>query len=146
MYYKCHKVNFKRGGSYTDSPDWIKKKKPTINLKNTYDKLFQYAVTVALNYEEIKRNPERVSSIKQFINKYNWKGINYPSKIDDWKTIIALNILYIKENEICPACISKINSNCEKQITLLIIPNKEKEGWHYLALSIIKRYNIKASW
>ena len=25
MYYKCHKVNFKRGGSYIDSPDWITK-------------------------------------------------------------------------------------------------------------------------
>ena len=27
MYYKCHKVNFKRGGSYIDSPDMIKNKK-----------------------------------------------------------------------------------------------------------------------
>ena len=27
MYYKCHKVNYKRGGSYIDSPNWIKKKK-----------------------------------------------------------------------------------------------------------------------
>ena len=27
---------------------------------------------------------------------------------------IALNILYIKEKEICPPYISKINSNCEK--------------------------------
>ena len=26
LYYNCHKVNFKRGGSYIDSPDWIKKK------------------------------------------------------------------------------------------------------------------------
>ena len=25
MYYKCHKVNYRRGGSYIDSPDWIKK-------------------------------------------------------------------------------------------------------------------------
>ena len=33
MYYKCHKVNFRRGGSYIDSPDWIKKKKATINPK-----------------------------------------------------------------------------------------------------------------
>ena len=54
MYYKCHTVNFKRGGSYIDSPDWIKRKKATINPKNTDDKYFQYAVTVALNYEEIK--------------------------------------------------------------------------------------------
>ena len=33
LYYKCHKINFKRGGSYIDSPDWIKKKKATINPK-----------------------------------------------------------------------------------------------------------------
>ena len=32
LYYKCHKINFKRGG-YIDSPDWIKKKKATINPK-----------------------------------------------------------------------------------------------------------------
>ena len=76
LYYKCHKINFKRGGAYIDSPDWIKKKKSTINPKNTDDKCFQYAVTVALNYEEIESHPERVSNIKPFINKYNWKGIN----------------------------------------------------------------------
>ena len=29
--YKCHKINFKRGGSYIDSIDWIKK--ATKNLK-----------------------------------------------------------------------------------------------------------------
>ena len=39
---------------------------------------------VALNYEQNKWNPERVSKIKLFINKYNLEGINYPSKIDDW--------------------------------------------------------------
>ena len=27
---------------------------------------------------------------------------------------------------------SKINSNWEKQIIPLMIPNEEKEGWHYL--------------
>ena len=27
MYYRCHKVNFRRGGSYIDSSDWIKKEK-----------------------------------------------------------------------------------------------------------------------
>ena len=33
MYYKCHKVNFRRSGSYIDFPDWIKRKKATINPK-----------------------------------------------------------------------------------------------------------------
>ena len=27
MYYKCHKVNFRHGGSHTDSSAWMKKKK-----------------------------------------------------------------------------------------------------------------------
>ena len=26
LYYECHKVNRTRGGSYRDSPDWIKNK------------------------------------------------------------------------------------------------------------------------
>ena len=34
MHYKCHKINFKCGVSHIDSPDWIKKKKATINPKN----------------------------------------------------------------------------------------------------------------
>ena len=33
MYYKCHKVNFRRGGSYIDSSDWIKKKKATKKIQ-----------------------------------------------------------------------------------------------------------------
>ena len=70
------------------------------------------------------------------MNKYNWNRINYPSKLDDWKTFeknnptIALNILYTKEKEICPAYISNHNSNHEKQIILLMIPNEENEEWH----------------
>ena len=45
-------------------------KKVKINPKNEDHKCFQYAVTVALIYGEIKWNPERVSNIKPFINKY----------------------------------------------------------------------------
>ena len=34
LYYKCHKINPNSGGSYIDSPDWIKSKKATINPIN----------------------------------------------------------------------------------------------------------------
>ena len=72
------------------------------------------------------------------MNKYNWKGINYPSEKDIWKMfaknnpIIVLNVLYEKEIEICPAYISKQNSNLKKQIIFIMISNFE--GWHYLAI------------
>ena len=71
-------------------------------------------VTAALNSGEIKSHLEKVSNIQPFVNKYNRKGINYPSIIDDCKTFeknnpaIALNILYITEKETCPD-MSKIN-------------------------------------
>ena len=42
--------------------------------------------------------------------------------------------MYIKEKEVCPAYVSNVNSNCEKQIILLMIPDEKKEGWHYLSV------------
>ena len=65
----------------------------------------QYAVTVALNHEEIKKDAQRIRKNKAFIDKYNWKGINYPSEKDDCKRfeeknlIIALNVLYTKKKK-----------------------------------------------
>ena len=34
LYYKCHKISFKLGGSYIASPDRIKIKKATVNSVN----------------------------------------------------------------------------------------------------------------
>ena len=146
LHYKCHKVNFKRGSSYVDSPVWVKKKKATMNPKNDDDKCFRYSATVASNYNEIEYNPERVSNIVLFKSKYNWQEINYSSKLDDWKGFeknnptVALNILYVKEKEIFQAYISNNNSTREKQIILLMISNEESEKkkcWHYLAVKKI---------
>ena len=42
MYYKCHIINQNYGGSYIDSPDWIKNEKATVSLINKKDnKSFQ---------------------------------------------------------------------------------------------------------
>ena len=40
-----------------------------INVIN--NKCFQYAITVALNYEEIGKHAGRITKIKTFINRYN---------------------------------------------------------------------------
>ena len=74
--------------------------------------------------------------------------IKYPSKIDNWKMFeenyntIAFNVLYIKEMEICTAHISKINSNCakKKKKIFIMIQNKEKGIWHYLAVKDCLHY------
>ena len=40
LYYNLNKVNLSRGGSYIDSPKWLKKKKATINQKIKMTSLF----------------------------------------------------------------------------------------------------------
>ena len=54
---------------------------------------------------------------------------------------IVLNVLYSKKEKIYHTYISKHNSNCEKQVIFLMIPNGEKREanskgqlWRYLAL------------
>ena len=71
LYYDFNKTSINRGGSYIDSPKWFKDKKSTINPKNNNDKCFQYAVTLALNLDKIKKDPQIVSKIKPFMEKCN---------------------------------------------------------------------------
>ena len=60
LYYNLNKISLSRGGSYIDSPKWLKYKKATINPKNNDHKCFQHVLTVALNYEQIKKDPQRI--------------------------------------------------------------------------------------
>ena len=71
LHYNLHKVSLNRSGSYIDSPECLKSKEATINLKNNDDKCFQYATVVALNQEKIKKEPQRTSKIQHFINNNN---------------------------------------------------------------------------
>ena len=59
FYYNFNKTSIYRGGSYIDSPKWLKDKKSTINPKNNDHKCFQYAATLALNFDNINNHPEK---------------------------------------------------------------------------------------
>ena len=59
LYYDFNKISIKRGGSYIDSPKWLKDKKSTINPINNDYKCFQYAVNLALNLDKIRKKPTK---------------------------------------------------------------------------------------
>ena len=133
MYYDFNKISLNRGGSYIDSPKRLKNKKSTINCKNNDYKCFQYAVTLALNLDKIKKDPQIISKIKPFIEPYSWKDIDFPATSKNWKKLesnneIALNILYVPYNtkKIQVAYKSKHNLTCDKQVILLMITDDEK--------------------
>ena len=90
MYYKCHKINSNRGGSYIDSLDWIKEKAAINQINEKFDKCFP--MFFMLNHKEIKNDLQRLTKIKPFINKYNWERINFPSEKHDWKIFLKNNV------------------------------------------------------
>ena len=140
LYYDLNKISLNRVGSYIDSPEWIKNKKATTNPKNDDDKYFQYALTIALNYQNIKKDLQRVIKIEPFIDLYNWKEIEFPWQGKDWKKFesknksIALNTLYVTHNtkKINHAYKSKYNLTRKNQVILLMIT--DGQTWHYLAV------------
>ena len=100
-----------------------------------------------MNHNEINNHPERISNLKPFIDKYNWKDIEFPSSSKDWKKFeqnnktIALNILYVPYNtkEIKRTYISKYNHQRENQVILLMITDAKNKNRHYLTVKSIPR-------
>ena len=131
LYYDLNKISISKAGSYVDSPEWLKNKKSIINPKNNDNKCFQYAITLALNYDKIDRNPQRISKIKPFIENYNWKDIDFPSTRKDWNKFelnnndVALNILYVPHNTKKIEITYKSRDTRDNQIILLMISNGE---------------------
>ena len=76
----------------------VENKKVTLNPENNDDNCFQYALSVALNHQNIGKKPQRISKIKPFMDQFNWNEIDFPSHSKDWKKVeqnnktVALNI------------------------------------------------------
>ena len=102
-----------------NSLGWLRgKKEATNNNNNNNNKDFQNALNDSLNYQTIEKDPQKTSKLKPYINKYNWKGIEFPAGSKEWQKFeqnnktIALNILHVKHNtkKICIPYRSKHNN------------------------------------
>ena len=133
-----------------DSIKRLKNKKSTINLKNNDNNCFQYTLTIPLNYQKVKKDPQKLLKIKPFINQYNWKEIDFPSERRSWKKFelnnksISLNILFVPYNteNIRLAYKSKYKFKRENQVILLMITDNKK--WHYLSVKSL--FAFKSWW
>ena len=58
---------------------WLQgKKEAIINNNDNNNNDLQNALNDALNYQTSEKNPQRISKLKPYINKYNWEGIHFP--------------------------------------------------------------------
>ena len=72
-----HRLNLTRGSSYVPLPDWLLKKKATINPKNSDMECFRWAMIAAMKWEEINDHPERVSKLKKYEEEFDWSDLEF---------------------------------------------------------------------
>ena len=102
------------------SSEWLRNKKESITNR---DNCFDNALNNALDYQRIKKDPQKISNLKPYNNQYNWEDLKFPSDKEDWKNFEQNNketdwsILFVPHNtkEIKPAYISKYNYKHKKQ-------------------------------
>ena len=58
-----------------------------------------------LDYQRMKKDPQRISKLKSYINQHTWKDRKFPLDKKDWKKFkqnkkeIALNVLFAPLNK-----------------------------------------------
>ena len=95
FYVDIAEVDAVKGRSFINTPKWLQNKKMTINIKNTDDKCFYYAVAVGLlinkgvDIDNIKKHPEKTGMIIKRLKEHNImineEGLIYPVNTNQYK-------------------------------------------------------------
>lgn len=123
------------GSSYIDLPIWIIHKKAVINVKNDDQECFKWAVLSALH--PAKDHSDRLSNYKKYENELNFKGIEFPTSINqiskfEKQNDLIINVYHVNNEAIEPLRISKRTKTIEdheKVINLLLVRNQKNS--HY---------------
>jgi hypothetical protein len=144
-------INVLGGSSYIPMP--FINSNNYINPKNTNDNMcFQWAILAAF-HSEGRTDKQRINQYRQFINNYNWEGIDFPTPINQIKTFeknndIKINVFtlerksfkhgmtYKKRDDfiIAPLYFSKFEFDIE--VNLLLLDDNEKN--HYVWIKNFK--------
>ena len=127
------------GSSYIELPESLAKKKAIINLKNTDNKCFMWAVTRALH--PAKDHSERIDpKLIKASEELNWDGITFPvdlkhiDRFEKQNDSLSINVFgYV--NSVYPLRISKFDR--EKQVDLLLVSGEDKQ--HYCLIKSTSR-------
>ena len=92
-----------------------------------------------MRWEEIGRDPQRISKLKRFESDFDWTGIGFPVSFRDIKKFesrnqISVNIL-AEENKQIYIC--KKGGNYERIANLMLIT--EGNCKHYVAIKLLSR-------
>ena len=143
LYYHFQRIGIRRAAWYIISPDWIARKKATINPKNEKDnECFKWSIIAGLNYNKIKEK-----ELKKLL-KFRRVDTDFSSYQRDWEKFeqennsIALNVLFVSYNSEEIKLAYKSNYNKRKnQVILLIINDNEANNCYYFAVKNLSEIN-----
>ena len=97
-----NKFNSMRGSSYMELPNFIKKRKACVNVKNNDDQCFKWAILSALH--PVAQNMDRLSAYTQYADEYNFKDITFP--VDPREVVkfekqndVSVNVYFLKKKK-----------------------------------------------
>ena len=137
-----------RGSAYIPLPDWIIRKKATVNIRNTDEKCFLWCVLRYLHPRD--KNDFRITDLKKYENNLNTKGIKYPVKLKDISkfellnpSLPGINVFSANENKLKFYPLRMARRNCpladqNPQETIDLFLYEEDGKYHY---SLIKNFS-----
>ena len=134
-----HQLNLTRGSSYLPLPEWLAHKKVIINPKNEDQECFKWAVIATSKWEEIDKDPQRISKLNRFEANFDWSGIGFLVSMKDIKKFelkdqVSINLLVTEDRQIY---ICRKGGNYKRVINLMIISESNRK--HYVAIKSLSR-------
>ena len=128
------------GNSYTDLPEWIKNKTACINIKNNDNECFRWSIISCLH--QANDHVERLSNYNkpEFKDELNFKGIEFPVKIQDipkFESQNKINITIFSFEDMTFYPLYHKIQNYDKNIDLLYFGNETNN--HYCWIKSLSR-------
>lgn len=133
-----------KGGNYISEPSALRRSKSLVNVKNRDQKCFLYSILAKLY--PARHNPSRVSNYRQYTDKLDMKGIQYPVKLSQIEKFekqnqVSVNVFGYEDREIFPMRITKTKK--VSHVNLLYLKNKDQ--FHYCLIKNLNRFLYQTS-
>ena len=130
-------LNLMRGSSYLPLPDWLARKKAIVNPHNDDEECFKWSV-IALENVRMK-DPQCVSNLRNFMDNYDWSGLEFPVSIKDigkfeTRNNVSVNVLAVEDRDIH---IHRKGQRMGREINLLMV--SEDGINHYAVIKSLSR-------
>ncbi|PAA91039.1 hypothetical protein BOX15_Mlig004794g8 [Macrostomum lignano] len=144
-FYSGHASNF-------ELPPLLKAKKAVINPPSTGSDCFLYACLAVLHHgdENLRKNPQRLSTYKDWLNDINLSGISLPVGLNQLNRIELLNprlcfvvFSWSSSNGVSVLRQPRVEVACSRKVVLLLLlnksANKDEEDKHWCGIVSLDR-------